>query len=149
MTMMIVHCCSPFLKLFLAFWKGFVCDVITTETQSSYVGSSHVRFMGPTWDPSGADRTQVGPCWPHELCHLGRYSYFQSRMFFHQAFTTLCEIQFLDFGYHLTDISSLPTFSSFVKLDSKWGSPKLTPSAVIARLFKALRLWYHFYCNVV
>ena len=21
--------------------------------------------------PSGADRTQVGPCWPHELCYLG------------------------------------------------------------------------------
>ena len=28
-----------------------------------------VRFMGPTWGPSGADRTQVAPCWPHELCH--------------------------------------------------------------------------------
>ena len=27
--------------------------------------------MGPTWGPSGADRTQVGPCWPHELCYLG------------------------------------------------------------------------------
>ena len=30
------------------------------------------RFMGPTWGPYGADRTQVGPCWPHELCYLGR-----------------------------------------------------------------------------
>ena len=40
-----------------------------------------VRFMGPTWGPTGADRTQVGaqvgptgprwaPCWPHELCYL-------------------------------------------------------------------------------
>ena len=29
------------------------------------------RFMGPTWSPSVADRTQVGPCWPHELCYLG------------------------------------------------------------------------------
>ena len=29
------------------------------------------RFMGPTWGPSGADRTQVGPCWPHGLCYLG------------------------------------------------------------------------------
>ena len=31
--------------------------------------------MGPTWGPSGTDRTQVGPmlalCWPHELCYLG------------------------------------------------------------------------------
>ena len=29
------------------------------------------RFMGPTWGPCGADRTQVGPGWPHELCYLG------------------------------------------------------------------------------
>ena len=29
------------------------------------------RFMGPTWGPSGADRTQVGSCWPHESCYLG------------------------------------------------------------------------------
>ena len=29
-------------------------------------------FMGPTWDPSGATRTQVTPCWPHEFCYLGR-----------------------------------------------------------------------------
>ena len=29
------------------------------------------KLMGPTWGPSGADRTQVGPCWPHELCYLG------------------------------------------------------------------------------
>ena len=26
--------------------------------------------MGPTWGPSGADRTQVGPRWHHELCYL-------------------------------------------------------------------------------
>ena len=29
------------------------------------------RFMGPTWGPSGTDRTQAGPCWPHEPCYLG------------------------------------------------------------------------------
>ena len=29
------------------------------------------RFMGATWDPSGADRTQVGPMLAHELCYLG------------------------------------------------------------------------------
>ena len=35
------------------------------------------RFMGPTWGPPGADRTQVGPrwapCWPHGPCSLGTY----------------------------------------------------------------------------
>ena len=29
------------------------------------------RFMGPTWGPSGADRTQAAPCWPNELCYVG------------------------------------------------------------------------------
>ena len=33
------------------------------------------RFMGPTWGPSGADRAQVGPCWPHQLCYLGRFTH--------------------------------------------------------------------------
>ena len=32
------------------------------------------RFMVPTWGPSGADRTQVGPMLPHELCYLGHLS---------------------------------------------------------------------------
>ena len=31
-------------------------------------------FTGPTWGPSGADRTQMGPCWPHKCCYLGSYS---------------------------------------------------------------------------
>ena len=31
--------------------------------------------MGPTWGPSGADRTQVGPCWPHGPCYLGRLTF--------------------------------------------------------------------------
>ena len=29
------------------------------------------RFMGPKWGSSGADRTQVAPCWTHESCYLG------------------------------------------------------------------------------
>ena len=29
------------------------------------------RFMGPTWGPSGADRTQVGPMLVTLLCYLG------------------------------------------------------------------------------
>ena len=29
------------------------------------------KFMGLTWGRPGSDRTQVGPCWPHELCYLG------------------------------------------------------------------------------
>ena len=29
--------------------------------------------MGLTWGPPGADRAQLGPCRPHELCSLGGY----------------------------------------------------------------------------
>ena len=29
------------------------------------------RFVGPTWGPSGADRTQMGPMLAHELYYLG------------------------------------------------------------------------------
>ena len=37
------------------------------------------RFMGPAWVPPRAGSTQVGPCWPHELCYLGSFgSCFQS-----------------------------------------------------------------------
>ena len=27
--------------------------------------------MGPTWGPPGSCRSQMGPCWPHELCFQG------------------------------------------------------------------------------
>ena len=37
------------------------------------------KFMGPTWGPSGADRTQVGPCWPNESCYLGKYKHVCTR----------------------------------------------------------------------
>ena len=38
------------------------------------VASQIAKFMGPTWGPSGTDRTQVGPmCWPHEHSYLGLY----------------------------------------------------------------------------
>ena len=33
------------------------------------------RFMGLTWGPSGTDRTQVDPCWPHEHCYLRYHSW--------------------------------------------------------------------------
>ena len=31
------------------------------------VGTQIAKFMGP----SGADRTQMAPCWPHEPCYQG------------------------------------------------------------------------------
>ena len=38
---------------------GDVCQ--WTESPSVYVMALTARFMGPTWGPSGAVRTQVGP----------------------------------------------------------------------------------------
>ena len=29
------------------------------------------KVHGAKMGPSGADRTQGGPCWPHEICYLG------------------------------------------------------------------------------
>ena len=31
-----------------------------------------VRFMGPIWDPPGADRTRWAPSWPNAPCYQGR-----------------------------------------------------------------------------
>ena len=45
----------------------FVCIYVCSDRMPSLIA----RFMGPSWGPSGADKTQVGPCWPHELCYLG------------------------------------------------------------------------------
>ena len=37
--------------------------------------SQIAKFMGPTWDPPGSCRPQLGPmlvpCWPHEFCYQG------------------------------------------------------------------------------
>ena len=41
--------------------------------------------MGPTWDPSGADRTQVRPMLP-ELCYLGTF------IMAHVSHTSLCKM---------------------------------------------------------
>ena len=41
--------------------------------QSSIRRSLITKFMGPTWGPPDADRTQIGPCSPHESCYLGSW----------------------------------------------------------------------------
>ena len=41
------------------------------QSQRKNMWSLVARFMGPTWGTPGADRTQVGPMLPHELCSLG------------------------------------------------------------------------------
>ena len=57
-----------------------------------YVSSSTpliARFMGPTWGPSGADRTQVGHMLSQELCYLGHA----------KSFCKFCEVAEYQEGY--------------------------------------------------
>ena len=62
------------------------------------------RFMGPTWGPSGADRTQVGPCWPHELCYLAND---QSRWTAPVTGQISYEVNFLSNPYKIQPIARL------------------------------------------
>ena len=34
------------------------------------------RFMGPTWAHLGPAGPRWAPCWPHELCYLGTFTWF-------------------------------------------------------------------------
>ena len=55
-------------------WPTHIYKFSTVSHTSLHITmhSLIARFMGPTWGPSGADRTQVGPiCWPQEPCYLG------------------------------------------------------------------------------
>ena len=47
-----------------------MCDIWPFELESLIA-----RFMGPTWDPPGANKTRWTPCWPHEICYLGSHTY--------------------------------------------------------------------------
>ena len=56
-------------------WLGFMIGHKDTLT---------ARFVGPTWGPSGANRTQMPPtCWPHEICYLGSYPHNGISYWFH------------------------------------------------------------------
>ena len=69
----------------LNFWTYKSCD-----PWSDTCNTLTARFMGPTWGPSGADRTQVAPCWPHELCYLGIDYYTQTLCQINEIFVTGC-----------------------------------------------------------
>ena len=44
----------------------------TTPAQTN--ATQITKFMGPTWGPPGSCRPQMGPCWPHEPCYLGKHN---------------------------------------------------------------------------
>ena len=49
----------------IGWWMEYEAVVMVYHSWSYLVGGTEVslipRFMGPTWDPPGANRTQVGP----------------------------------------------------------------------------------------
>ena len=52
-------------------WIVWLEDWWMGSQQGKLFVSLIARFMGPTLGLPGADRTQVGPCWPREPCCLG------------------------------------------------------------------------------
>ena len=49
-----------------------ICHHSDVHVQLPYIKSTLIaRFMGPTWGPSVAERTQMGPMLAHEICYLG------------------------------------------------------------------------------
>ena len=51
----------------LRYYLALLCN----HTNSYTVFTLIARFIRSTWGPSGADKTNAGPCWPHKLCYLG------------------------------------------------------------------------------
>ena len=80
----------PWLKLWIYFiWHGsmagskrHLCIMILT-TKSTLIA----RFMGPTWGPSGADRTQVGPMLVPWTLLSGKLTYCNVRCEYHHHWT--------------------------------------------------------------
>ena len=74
-----VHNCFKVVYMMVpCYWMVLFCTKIQIFQETTWLTfqllkatSLIARSTGPTWGPSGADRTQVGPCWPHEPCYLG------------------------------------------------------------------------------
>ena len=58
-------------------YKHCISYVITVDKHSSYPLESYICLLKPNLGPTGS---RWAPCWPHELCYLGRVSYFGRRM---------------------------------------------------------------------
>ena len=54
-------------------WHGFAFHITGPSCHNIIMSTQIAKFMGPTWGPPGACRTQMGPCWPHEPCYQGIY----------------------------------------------------------------------------
>ena len=63
------------------YWESLyqeICFLRWNRTQIRYKHTLIARFMGPTWGPSGAARTQLGPMLAPWTCYLGIKAYWDS-----------------------------------------------------------------------
>ena len=67
------HRTHAILSLFIL-CNCWVVTLFTPRWTVPWRGPLIAWFMGPTLGPSGADRTQWAPCWPHESCYLGLFT---------------------------------------------------------------------------
>ena len=71
------HCCQnsiaiPYMSVAIWFLWVYQCQLERFFPCNPWPSHTLIgRFMGPTWGPSGADRTQVDPMLAHDFCYLG------------------------------------------------------------------------------
>ena len=69
------------------------------------------KVRGLTWGPPGADKTQVGPCWPHELAICDSISTGFSRVLFITVIMSILMISCEKFNhmrlYHFTSCGTI------------------------------------------
>ena len=90
------------------------------------------RFMGPTWGPPAADRTQVGPILPREPCSLGRLSDNRYFWFCNLATSNSIHVYLHDISWYTYLISSVPYFTS--QIVSHFTNYHYTPFSIDAVL---------------
>ena len=87
-------------------YKQYCLEVRVTLAGPQSVYPQIAKFMGPTWGPSGADRTQVGPCWPHELCYQGHNEMCTQKILQEVQILSHSDTFFLESKYQLSKYSN-------------------------------------------
>ena len=114
--------------------------------------------MGPTWGPSGADKTRWAPYWPHELCYRGLLpthwiyiSFAFSHGYTHQfLFAVYCyAFVTLDFYNNVCHICCTESNNiSINTTESKWYTGTWTAASYCGIFKKSGRIWNKNYVSV-
>ena len=124
----IIHLCSNLCYHVLVkgalYHIGPLCDKGITEAVSYTSPTLIAMFMGPTWGPSGADRTQVGPMLATWTLPSGKLQFWIFAVSLNQMFEQIQNISW----YHLDAIlltwykhkMNRQNLGSFLNLSYKW-----------------------------